>query len=226
MKILAIDTSAQSCGVAIVSDQSLIAETTLSIKQTHSKHLIQIMDMLMVLSNLNINDIDGFAVTVGPGSFTGLRIGISSIKGLALAANKPVVGVSSLDAIAMQAHGCPYSVCSLLNALKGEVYFAHYRFKEGILKKETDEQVASVEEAICNINGQCLFIGDGVTMYKKIIVEKVGNFAHFASFLQNTIKASTVAFLGMKKFIENDTDNIAMLSPRYVRKPYFALVNK
>ena len=102
MKILALDTAAKSCSVAIVDKESVLAELTLCREQTHSKHLMEMINTTIELSGIIVSELDGFAVTRGPGSFTGLRIGISSIKGLAAATCKPLVGVSSLDALAMQ----------------------------------------------------------------------------------------------------------------------------
>jgi len=124
MRILAVDTATKSCSVAIVEKESIIAETTLFIEQTHSKHLMKMIDTALNLSGLTVSELDGFAVTRGPGSFTGLRIGISSIKGFAMASGKPVVGVSSLDSLAMQCCFSPYLVSPLLDARKGEVYYA------------------------------------------------------------------------------------------------------
>ncbi len=218
MKILAVDTAAKSCSVAIVDKKSLVAETTIVGRQTHSKHLMKMISAVMGLSGLGISDLDGLAVTSGPGSFTGLRIGISSVKGLATASGIPVVGVSSLDVLAMQTAFSSYLIRPILDARKGEVYFSSYRFENDILKKEDNEQVLPPDKAICDINESCIFVGDGIFVYHDAIVEKIGKFAHFASHYQSTIRASTVAYLGMDRFERNDTDDVGLLMPHYIRK--------
>ena len=110
MKILAVDTATKSCSVAIVDKDTLLAEVSITSKQTHSRHLMEMVNRAMGMSGLNISGLDGLAVTIGPGSFTGLRIGISSVKGLAMASGKPVVGISSLDVLAMQSNYSQYLI--------------------------------------------------------------------------------------------------------------------
>ena len=223
MKVLAVDTATKSCSVAIVEEESVIVETTLFIEQTHSKHLMEIIDQVLDLSELTVAELDGFAVTKGPGSFTGLRIGISSIKGFAMASSKPVVGVSSLDSLAMQCSFSSYLVSPLLDARKGEVYFSRYRFENGYLKKEVREQAVSPVQAVCDINEPCLFVGDGAKIYQNKIKDKLGNLAYFAPSYQNTIRASTVAHISMAKFEINDTDDNSLFVPHYIRKSWAEL---
>ena len=223
MRILAVDTATKSCSVAIIDDKHLLAEETLVSDQTHSKHLMDMINKVIGLSGLTLSDLDGFAVTRGPGSFTGLRIGISSIKGIAAASGNPVVSVSSLDALAMQSCFSSYLVFPLIDAHRGEVYCSRYRFSRsgfegGILRRETKEQVLPPDKAVDDINEPCIFVGNGAFMYKESITEKVGELAHFAPPSQNTIRASTVAYLSMERFERNDTDDISSLVPYYIRK--------
>ncbi len=223
MRILAVDTATKSCSAAIVDKESIIAEITLSIEQTHSKHLMEMIDTVLNMSGLTVSELDGFAVTRGPGSFTGLRIGISSIKGFAMASGKPVVGVSSLDSLAMQCCFSSYLVSPLLDARKGEVYSSRYRFENGHLKKEVGEQAITPVEAVCDINEPCLFVGDAVKNYQNKIKDEIGDLAHFAPHYQNTIRASTVAHISMAKFEANDTDDNSLFAPHYIRKSYAEL---
>ena len=219
MRILAVDTSAKSCSVAVVDEDSLLAELTLVTGQTHSKHIVGMIDTVINMSGLVISDVYGFATTVGPGSFTGLRIGISSVKGLAAASGKPVVAVSSLDALALQAFDfSSYLVCPLLDARKKEVYCSQYRFIDGILEKKSKEMVLSPEKAVWGISERCIFIGNGASLYQKLIIDKIGELAHFAPSCRNTIRASTVACLSMNRFKKNDADDIDILVPHYIRK--------
>lgn len=218
MKILAVDTATTSCSVAIVDQTSLLSEFTLDSEETHSKHLMGMVKATLKMSGLNFPDIDGFAVTRGPGSFTGLRIGISTIKGLAVASGKPVVGVSSLESLAHQVSYSRDLICPILDARKGEVYFSRYRYLNGHLKKQTKERVAPPDKAIDGLNESCLFVGNGALLYNKMILEKMGEFASFAPMIQNTIRASTLAYLSMAKFEKDDTDDIEKILPYYIRK--------
>lgn len=218
MRVLAVDTATTSCSVAIVDKTSLLSEFTLDREQTHSKHLMDMIKAALRMSGLNFSDLDGFAVTRGPGSFTGLRIGISTVKGLAVALEKPVVGVSSLEALALQVSYSRDLICPILDARKGEVYFSRYRFLNGHLKNQTKERVAPPDKAVDDLSESCLFVGNGALLYKEIILEKMGKFASFAPLIQNTIRASTMAYLSMAKFEKNDTDDIEKISPYYIRK--------
>jgi tRNA threonylcarbamoyladenosine biosynthesis protein TsaB len=223
MKILAVDTTEKSCSVAIVDKKIPVAEMTLCLEQTHSKHLMSMINTAVTISGINMSDLDGFAVSKGPGSFTGLRIGMGSIKGLAAAKRKPVVGVSSLEALAMQGSFLSYPVCPLLDARKGEVYFSRYRFENNILKREIDEQVLPLDIAVGDICEPCIFVGDGASAYKDIIIKKLCDFAYFAPVCQNKIRASTVADISMAKFENNDTDELRGFVPSYIRKSYAEL---
>ena len=218
MRILAVDTATTSCSVAIVDKTSLLSEFTIDREETHSKHLMDMIKAVLRMAGLNFSDLDGFAVTRGPGSFTGLRIGLSTIKGLAVASEKPVVGVSSLEALAFQVSYSRDLICPILDARKGEVYFSRYRFLNGHLKKQTKERVAPPDKAVDDLNESCLFVGNGALLYKEMILEKMGGLASIAPMIQNTIRASTMAYLSMAKFEKNDTDGIEKIMPYYIRK--------
>jgi tRNA threonylcarbamoyladenosine biosynthesis protein TsaB len=218
MKILAVDTATRSCSVAIVDKESLLAEVTLIRDQTHSRHLMGMIKKANELSGLFISDMDGFAVTRGPGSFTGLRIGLSTIKGLAAASGKPMVGVSSLEVLAIQSYVSSFLICPLIDARRGEVYYSNYRYKNGRLSQMIAEQVATPKEALTGIYEPCIFVGTGATLYQETIRFKLGEFAHFAAPAQNTISAATVAFLSLNRFQSGDTDDDRSLTPCYLRK--------
>ncbi len=217
MKILAIDTATLSCSVALVNDDRLLAENTLVNAQTHSKHIMVLIQQVLDMSGVSVSEVDGFAATHGPGTFTGLRIGMSTVKGLAEAGDKPIVGVSSLAALAWQADPSRL-ICPLIDARRSEVYFAHYRFKDGKLKEVIPETVGPVEEAIRNICSPCCFIGSGALLYDDFIREHIGGLAVFASGFQNTIRASTVAHLSRERLTNYDParDQDCFL-PRYLR---------
>ena len=218
MKILAVDTATKSCSVAIVDKESLLAEMTVVNEQTHSKHLLEMIRLVIKHSGLNLSDLNGFAVTRGPGSFTGLRIGISSVKGFAAAQGKPIVGVSSLDVLARQVSFSPYLICSIIDARRDEVYSARYRYKDENLKKEGKEQAVSPGDALDEINEPCIFVGSGAVLYRKAIKDKLGEYAYFAQAYENIIRASTVAHLSMNRFENDDTEDAETFVPNYIRK--------
>ena len=218
MKILAVDTATTSCSAAIVDNGLVNAELTTVNNQTHSKHLMTMIDTVCGLSGLEITAIDGFAVTLGPGSFTGLRIGISTVKGLAWSLKKPVVGISSLEALAWQCAPVSYLICPLLDARKHEVYACRYRFLAGELTKEGSEQVAAPAAVIHDIREPCLFVGNGAILYEKEISQKLGEVAFIAGGSHDKIRASSIAELSVDRFTRHQTDDVASLVPRYIRK--------
>ncbi len=219
MRILAVDSATKSCSVAVVDGQTLLAEAIVITGETHSKHLMNLIHQVLQISHVSLKDIDGFAVTRGPGSFTGLRIGISTVKGLAASSGKPVVGVSTLDALANQAGATPCLICTVIDARKEEVYFGRYRRIDGVLIKETEEQVLPLANAIAGIREPSYFIGDGSCTYKPAILEIFGeDRVIFAPRFHHTIRGSTVAKIGLERIEKNDVDNVSTFSPSYIRK--------
>lgn len=218
MKILAVDTATESCSLAVLEFNRVLAEVTNAIRQTHSRRLMQMVAMLMQMTGITIHDIDGFAIANGPGSFTGLRIGLSTIKGLAAASKKPVVGISNLDALAHRFAFFDHFIYPLLDARKGEVYGAVYRYENGKLKKLTEEKVFKPEKSAFHFEQPCLFVGNGALLYQNIIKESAGRLASFADQYQYISNASAVGRLAVERFDSGNTDNIANLAPRYIRK--------
>jgi tRNA threonylcarbamoyladenosine biosynthesis protein TsaB len=222
MKILAIDTATQHCSVAVCQDLALIAETILFRQQTHSKHLFEMIQQTISISGVKLDEIDAFAVTRGPGSFTGLRIGLSCAKGLAYALNKPIISVSSLEILATQAldsiHDEPILICPLLDARKKEVYFAAFRHLNNNLIKTSPEMVLPPEKLSHHIKEPCLFTGNGGILYKERLTKTFKNTVRFAPSQQQYIQAHTVAFLAFNRFKNGEKDNISSLVPQYIRK--------
>ncbi len=219
MRILAIDTSTVSCSAAVTENREILAEITSGRGQTHSKHLMSIIHDCLGLAGLELSGIDGFVFAKGPGSFTGLRIGISTALGLAAATNKPVAGVSGLDALAMQSAVPGMIICPMIDARRDEVYFACYRWINDELITERAEQVMTPEIAISGMKTLVRFSGNGAKRYHSLITSSLGDLARFAPECQNTIRASTIGWLGLKCFEENDADDILGYKPMYIRKP-------
>ena len=217
MKLLAVDTSTRACSVAVVDQNRLACEITTGPAGTHSTHLLSLIRTALALAEMELNGLDGLAVCVGPGSFTGLRIGVSTVKGLAFATAKPVAAVSSLEALAQPWLPWPHLICAMLDARKGEVYAARYRARDGHLEREGREAVLSIEEALDGIHETCLFVGDGASRYREPIGVRLGPLALFPAPGQDIIRASSVAALAQLQFARKEIEDLDRLVPRYVR---------
>ena len=218
MKILAVDTATKSCSVAIVQNDTVLSEVTLVRRQTHSKHLMEVIHSVVSFAGIMLSDLDGFAVTRGPGSFTGHRIGLGTVKGLAVASGKPIVGVSSLACLATQSRIPSYLICPILDARKGEVYWSRYRYADNQLNQFCPEQVSPPENVLADIGEPCLFVGDGARFYQDLIELRLGQLAHFAPDEQDIIRGATVALLSQERFKKGRIDDTASLTPCYIRR--------
>jgi tRNA threonylcarbamoyladenosine biosynthesis protein TsaB len=218
MRILSVDTATLSCSVGVLDAGRLTAEATSEKKQTHSKHLMKMIDTVVHMAGIRMDEMDAFAVTIGPGSFTGIRIGISTVQGLATALGKPAVGVSSLEALAHQAGCGPYLICPLLDARKGEVYTALYQSEKDGLRRIIEDHVSSPEKMLYRIDAPCLFVGNGAQVYGELIEEKLGAHAMFAGAILNNIRAETVGRIAMRRVQTKDHKNFNQLIPQYIRK--------
>ncbi|MDY6954688.1 MAG: tRNA (adenosine(37)-N6)-threonylcarbamoyltransferase complex dimerization subunit type 1 TsaB [Thermodesulfobacteriota bacterium] len=219
MKILAIDTSTRAGSVALLEDETAVAELQVSSSETHAKRLMTVIDGTLDLAGLGLEALDAFAVTRGPGSFTGLRIGISAVKGFAFATGKPVAGVSTLDALAHPFSWFPGLICPLLDARKGEVYAALYRGgARGSLEKVVSDCAVRPKDWLEGLEGACLFVGDGAVAYGAMIEEVVGRRATFAPFYLQAPRASVVGALGLEQIKRGETCDASALVPLYIRK--------
>ena len=218
MKVLGIETATMVGSFAIVDNDGLIGEYTLNVNTTHSGRLLPALDHLLKTANLALSHIDALAISLGPGSFTGLRIGVSTAKGLALAANKPVVGIPTLDALAENFRGVESLICPMLDARKKEVYTALYRSKRsGSLKKETQDLAVAPEQFLGTIDENVVFLGEGSVLYRGLIEERVGSKATFASPPMHHPRAAAVAFLGLEKAASKDFLDVSTFTPMYAR---------
>jgi tRNA threonylcarbamoyladenosine biosynthesis protein TsaB len=217
MKILAVDSATRRCSVAIVVGEQLAAELSVESDQTHSTRLMDLIREALRLAYLDISDIDGFAVSLGPGSFTGLRIGVSMVKGLAFTLRKPCVGVSSLEALARACLPWPLGICALIDARKQEVYAACYRAEGNRLERTGDERVLSIDEAIRDIHEPHLFVGDGARIYRDPILLRLGDMARFVDGDRNLPMASTAARMAQRRMPAYAEFDIAALKPSYIR---------
>lgn len=219
MKILGIETSTMLGGVAVVDERlGLIAETRLNVKTTHSERLMAVIDCALSQSELGIKDIDAFAVAIGPGSFTGLRIGLSTAKGLSFSTDRPVVTVPTLDAFALSFPYSRYPVCLMFDARKREVYAAVFRWGPEGLEKIVREISTSPENLLMKLSGDVLFAGEGALLYRDKIKEIMGGRAHMAPPDKMVPSPANVAVLGLKKALGGEYSDAAEVVPFYIRK--------
>lgn len=220
MKILSLDSSSESASIAILEEDKLLGEMTFNYKKQHSVILMPMIDTLLHNLSMNIDDIDGFVVSKGPGSFTGLRIGMATIKGLSLGTDKPFIGVSSLDALAYNLFEIEGIVCPVMDALRNNVYTCLYTYEKGKLKVISDYMAVSIEDLANLLNSydkKVYFIGDATYKYKSLLQSKVNNCTFAPSHL-NLARASSLGEIGLKKIQLGFKDDLNNSAPIYLRK--------
>ena len=220
MIILSIDSSTESATCAVLNNNKLLGEAVLNDKKQHSVVLMPIVDNLLKNLQLTIKDIDGFVVCKGPGSFTGLRIGMSMIKGLSQGGQKPFVSISSLDGLAYNMAYTDGIICPILDALRDNVYTALYSFEGDRLVKHTDYLALHIDELIellKEYNKSVTFIGDAVGKFKDKLKESFDK-VYFAPKHLNIVRASSLGELGSNLLEQGIHDDIYTSSPIYLRK--------
>jgi tRNA threonylcarbamoyladenosine biosynthesis protein TsaB len=221
MRLLAVETSTLTGAVALLEAGSVVAESRVSVAVTHGERLMAAIDGVLRAARWDLSDVEAFAVALGPGSFTGLRIGLSTVKGLAFATGKPVVGVPTLDALAWALPFCAYPVCPVLDAKKNEVYAGLYRTLEGRLEVLEAPRAVSpatlAEELRAGTEGPLVFVGDAVAPFATVLTEILGTRARLAPADLRLPSAVTVGELGGWALSRGETADPASLVPRYLR---------
>ncbi len=218
MILLAIDTSGPSAGVAIARDGQMIYEAVVNSGKTHSVNLMPLIDEAYARAGLSIDDTDAFAVTVGPGSFTGVRIGVSCIKTLAHVTGKPCIAVDALEALAAGVMPFDGVLCPIQDARAGQVYGA--TFEGGTLKRLMDDTPLKIEEYCARVMAfqkPALFLGDGVKPQRENILSIMGDRAAFAPSHLIGLRPAAVAMLAMRD--RDQAVDYKTLSPLYLRAP-------
>ncbi len=219
MNVLGIETATRTGSVAVMSEHGVIAEYTLNIEVTHSERLMETVDRVLAGAGFALRDLDGLCVSVGPGSFTGLRIGIATVKGIAIATGKPVAAVPTLKALAWNVPHAGYPVCPMLDARKKEVYAALYRQESGSLTQVLKEQTLSLEALAEMISERTVFTGEGSHLFRTEIGQLLGDLALFAPLSAMVPSAASVAELGMLMFGTGEQVDLDDLAPVYIRRP-------
>ena len=221
MNILAFETSGRAASVAVMKDKRIIGEMAVSTKLNHSEKLMPMIDELLKKTDISIKDIDFLAIGVGPGSFTGIRIGVSTAKGLAQALNIPIAAVSSLRTLAFSAAYSDMFICPIIDARRNHVYSGVFRWEGAELVEVMKEDVYDFKELLLilkNKDSKVLFMGEDSGKFKEQIKEALGEKGIMAMPQDNFPRAASVAVMAIKKIEENDLENAFTLRPVYLRK--------
>ena len=216
---LAIDTATRTAGMAILKDESILVESFFQVAKTASETLLPAIERGLDTAGLRMDEVDLFSLTIGPGSFTGLRVGASIVKGFGLATGKPVCGVSTLEALALNMAWSRLRVCPLLDAKKNQVYTALYGpDTPGSLKCLEPEQAADPEDFFKRIPGETVFLGDGAAVYGGLIRRLLPERCFFAPAHLQYIRPATVGIIGLARYRQGRTLDLATFVPGYLRK--------
>jgi len=221
LKILGIDTSTKFCNLGLIEDEDILAGYTINgLKKKHSSILVPAIKDLLKTMDLKMEEINGIAVSIGPGSFTGLRVGLAVAKGLSYACSLPLLGIPTLEAMAFPLTGIPHLICPILESKKDEIYDVVFRGGES-LHKVMDykcEDIHSLLKRLSPLKGKIIFLGDGIRKYRENIEVKIGKNALFIDSQINLSIATNIAFLGLDKLKRKEEDDISLLFPFYLRK--------
>ena len=233
MKVLAIESSGLTASVAVVEGTRTVAEYTVDYKNTHSQTLLPMIDEVVRMTDLDLAEIDAIAVSGGPGSFTGLRIGSATAKGLGLALDKPLIHVPTVDGLAYQVYGCGDIICPIMDARRNQVYTGIYTFsaragkKEGIREVDPVFQVLRMQMAIAvedlirrlnNYNRPVVFLGDGVPVYREMLSAGLKVPYSFAPSYMNRQRAAVVGALGIRYYKAGKYETAMEHQPEYLRQ--------
>lgn len=220
MKILAIDSSGLVASVALLEEDNLISEYTVNYKKTHSQTLLPMLDEIVKMTETDLSEIDAIAVAKGPGSFTGLRIGAATVKGLGLALDKPIIGVPTVEGLAMNLYGVGMLICPMMDARRNQVYTGIYRFHGEQMEIVKDQVAIGVEELIqaLNLIGQeVIFLGDGVPVYKEMLMADMQVPYRFAPAHLNKQRAAAVGVRAMDYLRLGLCEDADAFEPEYLR---------
>ena len=221
MIILSIDSSTPVAGITVSDGMQLLGEITLNTKNTHSEKLMPLVKHLLDELTLTVNDLDAIAVTQGPGSFTGLRIGMATAKGLAQGAGKKLIAVPTLDCLAQNLLHYPGIICPIMNAQKKQVYTAIYRSGRNKLERLSDYQAIAVEQLAAQLKElkeDIWFVGDGVAAFADMFQELLGDACRFADGHNILPRAGALAMLAAERASEERFDDLYQAELIYIRK--------
>jgi len=216
MKILGIDTSTRFLCVGISEDSRLIAEYNAEVGPRYSSTLISAIKELLKKNHLTLKQIDGFATGIGPGSFTGLRIGVTTMKALAFSLRKPLVAVSSLDVIAKNIIFYSHTICPIVDARRNLIYSCFYKLKDQMLQRKSPYLLLRPQDILRRLKTETIFLGDGLLFYQEYLKERLQNRAEFAKEEYWYPKAKSLLLLAGEKFRKDKLSDPYKLVPLYL----------
>lgn len=217
MRILGLDTATRRESVGIIADGEIVAEQSTTAGGSHAVSLLPLIDAVLRRAGCAVGALDGIAVSSGPGSFTGLRVGLSVAKGLARATGARLIGVSTLEALARTVTDSCDPVCALLDARKGEVYAACFEAAALEWRRLTEDYVGSVEALLPTLPMRCVVVGDAVPTYGAFLQSRLGSRVTLLPFEAHGPRGATVAALGWERWQTGGMDEPRDLEPRYLR---------
>lgn len=218
MLVFAADTATEYCNMALSEDGVVLAEVSFRNRGTHSKNMIENIDYCFSLAGKNIADTDLFAAGVGPGNFTGVRIGVSTLKGISYTLKKPLVGVSALDSCAYIFRYTQKTILSVIDARRKEVYYSFYKFKNGELNYKSEERVIKPENLVHPENeSEIIITGNAGVIYKNCF-EKNFSKAYYPPLWMREVKPQTMCEIAVEKFLKTGKDETFGVVPNYIRK--------
>lgn len=220
MRILAIDSSGLVATVAVVEEEQILAEYTVNYKKTHSQTLLPMLDEIVKMTELDLHSIDGIAVAGGPGSFTGLRIGSATAKGLGLALEKPLIHIPTLEAMAYNLYKNKGIICPIMDARRNQVYTGFYQFEGEDLQVIEEQMAIEVKELIDKLNelGQSvILLGDGVPVYKEQLEIGLKVPFSYAPAHMNRQRAATLGVLALEYYKKGRIETAMEHKPEYLR---------
>ena len=224
-KILAVDSSSMTGSVALCQGELLVAESLLNVRSTHSEKLLKQIDLLLSEAGWQATDLDLLVAVTGPGSFTGLRIGIATVKGIAQVLDKPVVGISSLEMLAMNVPWACLPICVFLDARKKEVYSQMFEWRNEGPVALNKAQVVPPEKLLNSLEQKVVLVGDGVTQYRALIDQLPDDTILLPPATSLQPRASQAAWLALQRYHQGNVSSAAELLPTYIR-PSDAELNK
>lgn len=214
--LLSTDTSSSRFSIALLKGHRFIDEFESESFNRHSSDLLPGIERLLSKNSYVLKDIDAFCVGLGPGSFTGLRVGLTTMRAMALALRKPIVGIPSIDGLAWCLFGHEGKICTIIDARQNRVYARIYSCSDRGIKPKSRFLLLSIKELLNRISEPTTFLGDGIRLYKNDILQKLGQTAKFAPEPLWYPKAAIIGRLGFDRLKAGEKDNIFSLSPLYI----------
>jgi len=218
MKVLGIDTSGYANAIGVIDNDQILADFTFAARTDSLEKIISNIDFVLKKSNLLLEDVQGFGVGLGPGSWTGIRVGVTVAKILAYSTNKPVSGVPTLEVLAYNARNIPALICPIINAVRDTVYAAFYRMKKGSLIKVSEHYVGDLQGLSEMVKEPTVFVGTGAQAYSQLIGQALGSSGIDIEAIEDVPKGSTVALLAANHLKRGKSDNVLSLEPLYLKE--------